>query len=152
MMKTIQKTMFAAAIGIFAVSAGHADDKPHMTVFKTPWCGCCESWAHIMKAEGYSVEIRDVEDLSLIKTKAGIPQDVEGCHTAVLANYVLEGHVPAAAIDKLMSERPDIRGIAVPGMPEGSPGMGDDPNARYSVYSLPHDPSGKGAVFFEAGK
>ena len=151
-MRHIQTLLFAAAIAVTAASAGHAGEKPNMTVFKTPWCGCCQAWADIMEAEGYAVEIREIEDLSVIKKQAGVSHEMEGCHTAVVEDYVLEGHVPVPAIDKLLSERPVIRGIAVPGMPDGSPGMGDDPDARYTVYSLPQDPSEKAAVFFEAGK
>ncbi|MEX3011140.1 DUF411 domain-containing protein [Hoeflea sp. TYP-13] len=151
-MRQFQTMLLAAIIGLSGWAAADAGEKPKMTVFKTPWCGCCEAWTEIMTAEGYDVTVRDLEDLDPIKKQAGVPDNMQGCHTAVLDNYVLEGHVPVAAIDKLLSERPAVRGIAVPGMPQGAPGMGDDPDANYTVYSIGHDASETGAVFFEAGK
>ncbi|MCP4319448.1 MAG: DUF411 domain-containing protein [Hyphomicrobiales bacterium] len=151
-MRKFHTALIAAVIALSGFASAHAGKKGNMTVFKTPWCGCCEAWTDIMKAAGYTVEVKDLDDLSLIKKQAGVPADMEGCHTAAVENYVIEGHVPLAAIDKLMSERPGIRGIAVPGMPDGAPGMGDDPDARFTVYSFAHDPSETGAVFYEAGK
>lgn len=117
----------------------HADKDTLVTVHKTPWCGCCEVWTDAVKAAGYTVIVEDHEDLGAIKQQAGIPDTLQACHTAVIGKdrkYILEGHVPLEAMNKLMSERPDIRGLAVPGMPQGSLGMGHDPGARYTVYEI----------------
>lgn len=126
-----------------------------MTVYKNPWCGCCQVWVEAMKAEGYNVTVKDVENLDAVKKSAGVPEDMAACHTAQLSHngrtYVIEGHVPLQAMNKLMTERPDISGIAVPGMPAGSLGMNYDQNARYDVYSL-NDGGGRPEVFYEAGR
>ena len=151
-MRLTKPIIFAAAVGIAGISAAHAAENRAMTVFKTPWCGCCEAWTERMEAEGFAVTVRDLDDLDAIKKQAGVPDELQGCHTAVLDNYVLEGHVPVEAIDKLMREQPAVRGIAVPGMPQGAPGMGDDPQARYTVYSFTHEAPTAGTVFYEAGK
>ncbi|MHC5652544.1 DUF411 domain-containing protein [Stappia sp. ICDLI1TA098] len=111
-------------------------DETAMTVFKSPWCGCCEAWSEAMRAAGFSVTIEDREDLAPIKSKAGVPADMEGCHTAMIGGYFVEGHVPVASVRRLLSQRPDVAGIAVPGMPAGSTGMGDDPQASYVVMAV----------------
>ncbi|MAS04788.1 MAG: CopG family transcriptional regulator [Ahrensia sp.] len=104
---------------------------------------------------GSVVKIHDIEDLSAIKKQAGVSAELEACHTAVLdagRKYVIEGHVPLEALAKLVSTAPDIRGIATPGMPAGSLGMGDDPNARYDVLAFFGSAAESPAVFYEAGK
>jgi len=119
--------------------AAFADEDETITVYKSPWCGCCEIWTDAAREAGFHVVIEDMEDLSGIKQQAGVPDDMQACHTAVIGKdrkYVIEGHVPLEAIRKMMTERPDIRGIAVPGMPEGSLGMGYDPEAKYTVFAL----------------
>lgn len=131
--------------GLLAFSSqAMADGDNTVTVYKTPWCGCCKVWTDAVEAAGYKVVVHDMNDLSKLKKEAGVPADLEACHTAVIGDsrkYVIEGHVPLQAIEKMMSERPDIRGIAVPGMPQGSLGMGYDPKAKYTVYSLGLEPS-----------
>ena len=141
-----RQTLVAGALaGLISFSGvALADKDKTVTVFKTPWCGCCQVWTDAVEKAGYHVIVKDMEDLSAIKKQAGVPAEMEGCHTAVIGDdrkYVIEGHVPLEAIEKMMSERPDIRGIAVPGMPQGSLGMGYDPSARYTVYSLSAKPS-----------
>ncbi|MFP1630968.1 DUF411 domain-containing protein [Zhengella sp. ZM62] len=155
-MNTFRKKFLALSLlGAMTAPALAAGTGAPMTVYKSPWCGCCEVWADAVKAAGFAVEIRDTEDLEPVKAHAGVPDDMVACHTAMLdvdgRKYVVEGHVPLEAIDKLMSERPDIRGIAVPGMPQGSLGMGHDENARYTVHSFTGGAAGTTAVFFEAG-
>ena len=141
-MKTLIKIAAASWLAgnllILHAHAGETDDK-HITVFKTPWCGCCQVWVDAVEKAGYTVETKDMEDLSSIKTQAGVPAKLEACHTAAIGGdrkYVLEGHVPLAAISKLMTEQPDIRGISTPGMPMGSLGMGEDPKAKYDVLAF----------------
>lgn len=155
--KLITSLVLAAFSTLSAGAIAHAasghDDKT-ITVFKTPWCGCCQVWVEAMEKAGYIVEVNDMDDLSNIKQQAGVAKDLEACHTAVLGGerkYVLEGHVPLAAVEKLQSEKPAIKGISTPGMPMGSLGMGYDENAHYTVYAFTADSAVEPTVFYEAG-
>jgi hypothetical protein len=142
------------ALGLsLTTNTAAAETAESLTVFKSPWCGCCGGWIEIMQAEGYAVTVHDVEDLTPAKVRAGIPGELEACHTALLddSGYVLEGHVPPVAVARLLAERPDVRGIALPGMPPGAPGMGEAPGARYTVYSYT-DSAAALAVFLEIGE
>lgn len=103
--------------------AGPAPGQPLLHVHKTPWCGCCNAWIAQAGAAGFAVKVRDHEDLMPIKQALGVPPGQYSCHTAEIDGYFVEGHVPFADIRRLLAERPDARGIAVPGMPLGSPGM-----------------------------
>ena len=94
-----------------------------MTVYKSPTCGCCQKWVEIMEAEGFTVVTEDVVDMSFVKAEHGVQPNLQSCHTAIVDGYVIEGHVPADAIQQLLAERPAVTGLAVPGMPVGSPGM-----------------------------
>jgi hypothetical protein len=94
-----------------------------MVAFKSPTCGCCELWVEHMRAAGFQVEVKDTQDMGAIKTEAGVPVGQGSCHTAKVGNYYLEGHVPAADVKRLLAEAPDARGLIVPGMVPGSPGM-----------------------------
>lgn len=98
---------------------------PEIVVRKSPYCGCCSGWVAIMRKKGFKVTVENVENLELHKKLAGVPEKLQACHTAVVSGYVVEGHVPAASIRKLLAAKPKARGIAVPGMPMGSPGMGE---------------------------
>lgn len=146
-----KKLSFALLAMLAAAPLAWAGEKPEVVVYKNPWCGCCEEWAEALRKDGYPVVTHDQEDLSHTKSAAGVPDDMESCHTAKVDGYVLEGHVPLEAISKLLSERPAIAGLAVPGMPQGSLGMGDDPNARYEVLTLPKIAGAKPEVFYRAG-
>lgn len=94
-----------------------------ISAYRNPGCGCCEKWAEQLKAAGFDVSMQDDPDLSARRAAAGVPDDLAGCHTALMGDYVIEGHVPLADIQRLLTEKPQIKGIAVPGMPTGSPGM-----------------------------
>ncbi|HGG04966.1 MAG TPA: DUF411 domain-containing protein [Aliiroseovarius sp.] len=142
----------AAIVGLGLASQAGASEHDIMTVFKSPTCGCCTSWADAMRSIGYQVEIVNLDDLSMVKQQAGVPENLEGCHTAVLDGYILEGHVPVQALEILLSERPDIRGISTPGMPAGSLGMGYDPAAKYTVFAFYNDLGQSPTVFYEAGQ
>jgi hypothetical protein len=96
-----------------------------ITVYKNPTCGCCEKWVQYLQKEGFEVKAVNRDDLAPIRKQAGVPPAMSACHTALVDGYVIEGHVPAQAIRKLLQERPDTRGLAVPGMPANSPGMGE---------------------------
>lgn len=127
---TVTASMATPRIG----SAGVATK---MTLYKDPDCGCCHLWGEAMSEAGFDVDAVDVRDLAAIKGRFGISADLQGCHTAELDGYFLEGHVPLAAVRRLLAEKPDIAGLAVPGMPPGSLGMGDDPGASYDVLAVP---------------
>jgi len=96
---------------------------PTIVVTKDPNCGCCNGWVDHLRESAFAVEVRDVGDVNRIKARLGVPDDLVSCHTAEVMGYVIEGHVPAPALRRLLMERPNARGLAVPGMPVGSPGM-----------------------------
>jgi len=119
--------------------------KPVITVYKDPSCGCCKNWiAHLIK-HGYRVDAKDSPDMTEIKRTLGVPAGLTACHTAMVNGYLIEGHVPAADIDRLLAQKPKIAGLAVPGMPAGSPGMEGASAQRYRVLTF--DKSGKTTVF-----
>lgn len=96
---------------------------PTVVVYKSPACGCCGEWEKHMRAAGFRLETRHLADVTPVKRKLGVPETLRSCHTAMLGGYVLEGHVPAADVKRLLRERTKARGLAVPGMPVGAPGM-----------------------------
>ncbi|WP_374679069.1 DUF411 domain-containing protein [Bosea sp. 47.2.35] len=100
-----------------------AEALPKMTVTRDPNCGCCGAWVTHVKAAGFPVEVIEIDDVAPLKTKLGVPDALASCHTAQVGGYVVEGHVPAEAIKRLLAERPKAIGLAVAGMPVGSPGM-----------------------------
>lgn len=107
-------------------------------VHKDPSCGCCGAWAKHLGEAGFSVKVEETSGLNAIRNRLGVPSDLAACHTAEIAGYVVEGHVAVAAINRLLAERPEAAGIAVPGMPQGSPGMSGKPQ-KYSVVLFgPH--------------
>ena len=106
------------------------------TIYKSPTCGCCVGFTGILKREGYTVNIESTEDMSVIKEKYGIPREMESCHTTIIDGYVIEGHVPMEILDKLLSEKPAIDGIALPNMPSGSPGMPGPKRAPFTIYQI----------------
>ncbi len=131
----------------FDAPVSAAQSVPDILVYKTPSCGCCNGWIEHLRAAGFSVEDRNLRDLMSIKRDAGVPVGLSSCHTALVGGYVVEGHVPIEQVKRMLSEQPDIAGIAVPGMPIGSPGM-EGPNAKpYQVISF--DESGNVAVYAE---
>lgn len=122
-----------------------ADLAPRVEVFKSPTCGCCTKWADHLETNGFRVQSTDVTNLSEIKRRHGVPQHSQACHTAVVDGYVIEGHVPASDIKRLLRERPAVRGLVAPGMPLGSPGMESRTPHPYSVYSF--DEAGRRTLF-----
>lgn len=94
-----------------------------ISVYKTPWCGCCGAWVEHMTAAGWTATVRELEDLAPIRRRYGVPDGLASCHTGVVGSYAIEGHVPAEDVIRLVRERPDAVGLTVPGMPAGSPGM-----------------------------
>lgn len=107
-----------------ATSGADATELRTMIIYKDPSCGCCEAWAGIAERAGYEVTLLDNPDMAAVKRRLGVPPELASCHTAQIGEYVVEGHVPLDQVDRLLRERPaDVVGIAVPGMPLGSPGM-----------------------------
>ena len=110
-----------------------------VVVYKNPTCQCCEKWADHLRAHGFRVQLHTAEDLDRVKKAAGVPEQLATCHTARVDGYVIEGHVPADVVERLLQERPAIAGIAVPGMPRGVPGMDGPIKDRYDVIAFAHD-------------
>ena len=119
---TISKTIriFVAGSLLALGSAAHAAT---MTVYKSASCGCCAKWVEHVEKHGFTVKAVNVDDIMAVKAKAGIPDKLASCHTTMVGGYVVEGHVPAADIKKLLAQKPKAKGIAVAGMPMGAPGM-----------------------------
>lgn len=129
-----------------------AVELPAVSVHKSPTCGCCGEWVKHMQRSGFKVETHDVDNLDSIKTEAGIPPGMGSCHTAKVGKYFIEGHVPAEDVKRLLAENPDAKGLTVPGMPVGSPGM-EMPSGEvqpYDVLLVAHD--GSTSVFAQHGK
>ncbi|GAB3124085.1 DUF411 domain-containing protein [Novispirillum itersonii] len=115
-----------------------------MTLYKNPQCGCCEGHAAYLEQQGYRVKVVTTDALARVKTMAGVPPQLESCHTIMVDGYVVEGHVPVSAIKKLLTEKPAVRGIALAGMPQGSPGMSGEKDGPFVVESFG---GGQTAVF-----
>ena len=108
---------------------------PLVVVHKDPYCGCCNGWIEHMRQAGFPVEARNENDMGPVKAGAGVPPGKGSCHTAMVDGYFIEGHVPAADIKRLLAERPDAKGLVLPGMPMGSPGM-EMPDGRTQPYTV----------------
>ncbi len=129
---------FVALIAAVAISACGGSAKPgvpSITVYKSATCGCCRQWAEHLRDAGFDVDARNVENLNPIKERVGVPAGHGSCHTAEVAGYFVEGHVPADDVKRLLAERPDAKGLAVPGMPVGSPGM-ETPSGEVKPYDV----------------
>lgn len=110
-------------------------DLPLLVVTKSPTCGCCHLWVEHMQKVGFKVEVHDVDDINLVKARVGVPYGKGSCHTAEVGGYFVEGHVPAEDVKRLLAEKPDAKGLTVPGMPMGSPGM-EVPDGRVQPYAV----------------
>ena len=145
--------LIALLIAVGVIGAGslllgqksaHAAD---VVVYKSPTCGCCKKWVSHLEQNGYTVEVRNESrsKLSAIKSEMGVPGDLQSCHTARIGGYIIEGHVPADVIARLLKEKPQIKGLAVPGMPMGSPGMEGPRKDSYDILAIEVD--GKTSIF-----
>jgi hypothetical protein len=119
---------------------------PEVIVYKDPFCGCCSLWAKHLEANGFQVKVQVVENMDQYKRMLGVPATLKSCHTAVVNGYTIEGHVPAEDIQRLLKERPKAKGLAVPGMPLGSPGM-EAGTSRQAYSVLLFDAEGKTSVY-----
>jgi hypothetical protein len=129
-----RRSALLASIGcLVSVAPLVAAEEVAITVHRDPSCGCCSGWVQHLQRSGFSAVVLDTRDIDAVKTRLGVPDDLAACHTAELAGYVIEGHVPAEALRRLLAERPGATGLAVPGMPIGSPGMEGGTPEKYDV-------------------
>lgn len=126
----------AAVLGGMAIVAGGAPAvAQQVEVWKSPACGCCGGWVKHMEAAGFNLKVHTIEDVDAVKAANGVPDTLMSCHTAVVDGYVVEGHVPAGDIRRLLTERPKAKGLSAPGMPQSAPGM-DMPGQPYDVIAF----------------
>ena len=148
----VRSIVAATVLLVGAASLAASTDAPPaplaIRVVKSPSCGCCQSWVDYLKTKGFTVTVEAREEFTALKRANGVTPALESCHTAFINGYVVEGHVPAELIKKLVETKPaGVKGIAVPGMPIGSPGMEQGPPQSYTVYTF--DAKGKATVFAE---
>jgi len=137
----------AALVGGRSLRAGATENPTTLTVYKSPTCGCCAKWVDYVKAAGFATVVHDDDDMTTVKDNLGVPTKLRSCHTAQVGKYVLEGHVPAEDIQRLLKESPKVAGLAVPGMPASSPGMAmpGEPHEPFEV--LAYQPGGTTELF-----
>lgn len=120
----------------FGALRAYADENKEAVIYKNLQCGCCDGYIKYLQTEGFDVTVKSVENISEIKNQYGVPKEYRSCHTMLLDGYVVEGHVSVATVNRLLSERPDITGIALPGMPPGSPGMPGMPGSEAKPLTI----------------
>src|SRR5262245_34879765 len=125
--------LLAASAAVFATTGSRAAEEQIVTVYKDPSCGCCSGWVRHLQQAGFTVKAIETTDLDTVKTRLGVPHDLAACHTAQIGGYVIEGHVPAVALKRFLNEKPSAIGLAVRGMPVGSPGMEGGSAEPYDV-------------------
>ncbi|MGI9354742.1 MAG: DUF411 domain-containing protein [Rhizobiaceae bacterium] len=149
----MKQIFFAVVLSAIFGASAYGDHTPrHMHIIKNAGCGCCNTWAKIALKHGFDVTLEESSDYKSYKAKMGVPLELAGCHSARISGYVVEGHVPMNAIERLLAEKPDVYGITVPGMPAGSPGMGDDPDARYDVLTFSKADADSAKIFQKMGE
>jgi hypothetical protein len=136
-----RRTFCAAVItGLIASPLRALAAKPiRGKLYKNPQCGCCEGYAAYLRKNGFELDVVPTNDLAEISRNAGVPEDFQGCHTMFVDGYVVDGHVPVGIIRKLLSQRPAIAGVTLPGMPEGSPGMSGRKTGPFTIYAVIRD-------------
>ena len=133
---TMLAAMAVPSAAFLAPGRARAATPIPVTLYKNPSCTCCEGYARYLELNGFKVDVEPTNDLAEISRKAGIPQELEGCHTSFIGSYVVDGHVSVKAIHKLLNEKPAIAGITLPGMPSGSPGMDGAKTGSLIVYAI----------------
>ena len=135
-------TLFFLALSAVIPPTAWAQTAPkEATLYKDPQCGCCEGYAAYLRDHGFKVKVVDTHDLPLIKQEHGVPTELEGCHSTIVDGYVVEGHVPVGTLNRLLTEKPNIKGISLPGMPQGSPGMYGTKTGPFTIYEIGSDTS-----------
>ena len=135
----MNRRTFCLGAAMLAIPLPAAAEPMHATLYKNPQCSCCEGYAAYLRGNGFEVEVKPTNDLAEISSKAGVPEKLQGCHTMFVDGYVVDGHVPVTVIRKLLSERPAIAGITLPGMPEGAPGMTGSKHGPFTIYAVTKD-------------
>lgn len=125
--------VLVAAALLSPVSTAVTAEQASITVHKDPTCGCCTGWVRHLQKNGFAATVIETSEIDAVKKRLGVPDDLASCHTAEIAGYVIEGHVPVQAIRRLLTEKPTVKGLAVPGMPVGSPGMEGGAPETYEV-------------------
>lgn len=144
--KSILALAFASVVGAIGGLGRATPAMPlDVIVYKRPSCDCCKKWIEHLRTAGFRVTAHDTSDLGGVRARFGVPPKLTSCHTAVVGGYVVEGHVPADVIQRLIKERPDLAGVAVPGMPAGSPGMESEAPTHYRIFTF--EKSGATAVY-----
>ena len=128
-----------AVAALLAVSSPTFAETIKATLYKNPQCSCCENYAAYLRKNGFEVDVKPTNDLAEISRKAGVPETFQGCHTMFVNGYVVDGLVPINTVRKLLSEKPAIAGITLPGMPLGSPGMGGSKEGPFTIYAITKD-------------
>lgn len=145
-----RRTLLRGALGALLLQIGVAQAaQPVIEVYKSATCGCCKFWVDHLRANGFTVKAHDVSNPSDYREKFGVPNELGSCHTAMVGGYAIEGHVPAQEIKRLLAERPKAKGLAVPGMPLGSPGMEGPRKDPYDVMLI--HPDGRHKVYHHYG-
>ena len=142
---TVYVAIVVLGLGTVSAFSKSPSDVTTIIVYKSPTCGCCTKWVNYLREQGFQVTSHDISDLTPIRKKYGVPNALSACHTAIVDGYVVEGHVPADVILRLLKERPKVVGITVPGMPMGSPGMEGKYSEPYDVLTFDQD--GKTQVY-----
>ena len=132
-------------LGVLVLLLNQQTVAADIVVYKSPTCGCCGKWVEHMEKAGFSVDVENRRDLAPIKGELGVPGRMQSCHTARVGDYFVEGHVPADLVAQLLADKPDIKGLAVPGMPMGSPGMEGPRKDPYNVIAIGKD--GRASVY-----
>ena len=146
-MNLAHRILALAGLALLLTAPAAGDPTETITVYRSPTCGCCTKWVDHLEAAGFSVEMHEVDDVTPIKRLNGLPPHLASCHTALVGGYLVEGHVPAADVKRLLAEKPRIAGLAVPEMPIGSPGM-EVPGVEAVPYDvLAFDSEGRTEVF-----
>ena len=127
--------LIVSAVALSSGPAG-AEQSYSATLYKNPQCGCCEGYADCLRENGFEVTVKPTHDLPLLHRQHGVPEPLVGCHTTLVDGYVVEGHVPINPVLRLLKERPAIKGISLPGMPAGSPGMFGEKAGPFTIYEI----------------
>jgi|RhiMetdeSRZDD1v2_1073273.scaffolds.fasta_scaffold933909_2 hypothetical protein len=133
------RNLLLALTLLLATTVSSVAEPPAGTMYINPQCGCCLGHADYLRQHGFDISVKETADMSLIRRQHGISERFEGCHIMLIQGYVVDGHVPASAIKKLLAERPKIKGISLPGMPEGSPGMTGTKTEPFKILEISNE-------------
>jgi hypothetical protein len=134
------KALVGTVAALLATRELNADSLPRVVVYRNPGCPCCEKWKQLMAVAGFDIDMQEHQDLAGLATSLGVPENLHGCHTGTVGDYVISGHIPPDDVIRLLREKPKIKGLSVPGMPIGSPGMeAGDRKDSYEVLAFRSD-------------